>query len=158
MLNIIIPNEASNKTTIGKINIILFGIVTIATLLRSMAHVFLPDGGANSIATLITFTENPDPDAVIHFVFSLWGLSQLLMGFFYILVLAKYRNLIPLMWVFILMEYSGRVLIGTVLKPLGEYYFVGTAPGEIGNYIAIPFALVMIIYSIYEATSKKSNP
>ena len=154
MLTIIIPNEASNKTTIGKINIILFGIVTIATLLRSMAHVFLPDGGANSIATLITFTENPDPDAVIHFVFSLWGLSQLLMGFFYILVLAKYRNLIPLMWVFILMEYSGRVLIGTVLKPLGEHYFVGTAPGEVGNYIAIPFALVMIIYSIYEAKSK----
>ena len=154
MLNIIIPNEANNKTKIGKINIILFGIVSIGTLLRSMAHVFLPDGGANSIATLITFTENPDPDAVIHFVFSLWGLSQLLMGFFYILVLAKYRNLIPLMWVFILMEYSGRVLIGTVLKPLGEYYFVGTAPGEIGNYVAIPFALVMIIYSIYEAKSK----
>jgi len=157
MLNLLIPNEANNKKNIGRINIILFGIVSVITLLRSIAHVFLPDGGANSIATIINFSENPDPDAVIYFVFALWGLSQLLMAFFYLLVLAKYRNLIPLMWVFILMEYSGRLLIGEILKPLEEYYFVATAPGVIGNYLAIPLALIMIFYSLYGIKSKSGN-
>jgi hypothetical protein len=95
--NIVILNEANNKKNIGRVNTIMFGIITLVTILRSLAHIFLPDGGANSIATIIRFAGSPDPNAVIYFVFSLWGLSQLLMGVFYILVLAKYRNLIPLM-------------------------------------------------------------
>jgi len=53
------------------------------------------------------------------------------------------------MWLFILAEYLVRILIGRFIKPLREEYFTGTAPGEFGNYIFIPIALMMLIYSIY---------
>ena len=107
---------------------------------------FLPDGGAQSIATipLDTFTVN-GAAALIH-LFGLWGLSQLLFGLLYAIVLWRYQSLIPLMYLFILMEYTGRLLL-TFAKPFETN---GTAPGAIGNYVLIPLALVMLILSLQE--------
>jgi hypothetical protein len=150
MLHAIFPIRAEIDGKKGAVNTVAFSVVTAVTLLRSLAHILLPDGGAHSIATLIVLDGTPDPNAVIHFVFALWGLSQLLMGAMYLAVAVRYRNLIPLMWVFILAEYSGRIAIGRLLKPLGDEYFGGTAPGEVGNYVMVPLSIIMILYSIYE--------
>lgn len=157
MLKAILPETARNDPSVGDFNIIVFGFITAITILRSMAHIFLPDGGANSIATIIQFSGTPDPNNVVYFVFALWGLSQLLMGFVYLIVLLKYRNLIPLMWILVLFEYSMRIIIGRFLKPLTEVYFVGTAPGEIGNYILVPMAAIMIVMSIWEIKNKSKT-
>ena len=124
----------------------VFVAVTLMTIARSLAHIFLPDGGAQSIATipLDSFTAN-GAAALIH-IFALWGLSQLLFGLFYVIVLWRYQSLIPLMWLFILIEYSGRLLLAFV-KP---FETAGTAPGAIGNYIFIPLALFMLLLSLRE--------
>ena len=124
----------------------VFVAVTLITIARSLAHIFLPDGGAQSIATipLDSFTAN-GAAALIH-IFALWGLSQLLFGLFYVIVLWRYQSLIPLMWLFILIEYSGRLLLAFV-KP---FETAGTAPGAIGNYIFIPLALFMLLLSLRE--------
>jgi len=71
LLNLIFPKNANNSTKIGKINIIVFGSITIITILRSIAHIILSDGGANTIATIILFSGNPDPNNVIYFIFAL---------------------------------------------------------------------------------------
>ena len=157
MLNLILPQSATNDSKIGKINIAIFGIITTITILRSIAHIFLPDGGANSIATIIYFSGIPNPNNVIYFIFALWGLSQLLLGIVFLVVLLKYRNLIPLMWIIIFIEYTMRTIIGRFLKPLADVYFVGTAPGEIGNYILVPIAAIMVTLSIWTIKKRKND-
>lgn len=147
-LNTLLPRQADNTIWYHKAILFVFGAVTVLTVGRSLAHVFLPDGGANTIATIVTFDDIPDPDAVIYHVFALWGLAQLAIGVLYAIVLVCYRSLVPLMWVFILAEYSMRIVIGKVLKPIGDAYFTGTAPGEIGNYIVVPLAAIMIVWSL----------
>lgn len=143
----IFPEKADNNYSFPQFIVAVFFVITIMTIGRSLAHIFLPDGGANYIAGIVKFDGTPDPDRIIYFLFALWGLAQLSMGIMYLVVLVRYRNLIPLMWVFIFIEYSMRVIIGKLLKPLDIEYITATAPGEIGNYVLIPLALTMIILS-----------
>jgi len=130
----------------------VFVAITVLTIGRSLTHILLPDGGAQSIATipLDDFTAN-GAAAVIH-IFALWGLSQLMFGLLYALVLWRYQALIPLMWLFILIEYSGRLLL-TFAKP---FEIVGTAPGAVGNYVFIPLALIMLVLSLREMQHDKT--
>lgn len=87
------------------------------TVARSLIHLFAPDRGAQTIATtpLDTFT-NEGVSAVI-LIFSLWGLSQLIMGIFYVIASWRYKSLIPLMYLFIFIEYLMRLILGA-LKPI----------------------------------------
>jgi hypothetical protein len=109
-------------------------LITVVSLSRSLIHVFAPDGGANSIATIIIFLGKPDPNQVICFVFSLGGLSQLIITILYVISLIKYRSMIPFYYVLIWVEYLFRIVIGRVMKPMTDNVLSGTAPGEIGNY------------------------
>ena len=130
----------------------VFVAITVLTIGRSLTHILLPDGGAQSIATipLDDFTAN-GAAAVIH-IFALWGLSQLMFGLLYALVLWRYQALIPLMWLFIMIEYGGRLLL-TFAKP---FEIVGTAPGAVGNYVFIPLALIMLVLSLREMQHDKT--
>ena len=114
------------------------------TLIRSSIHIFTPDGGVQSIAG---FPLSSYPDAASSLVvltFSLWGASQLLMGFVYLVVLLRYRSLIPLMYVLIFIEYLSRMLLG-VFKPVISTHVI---PGGVGDYIMIPLALIMLFLSL----------
>jgi hypothetical protein len=57
--------------------------------------------------------------------------------------------LIPLMWLFTVIEYCGRLLL-TFAKPFEIH---GMAPGVIGNYVLIPLALLMLVLSLREPKS-----
>ncbi len=119
-------------------------VLTVLTIARSIAHIVLPDGGAQSIATIPLDSFSANGEAAIIHLFGLWGLSQLLFGLFYAVVLWRYRSLIPLMYVFIMIEYSVRLLLAFE-KPME---ITGTAPGAVGNYIMIPLALIMFLLSM----------
>ena len=111
------------------------------TLGRSLIHAFASDSGAQSIATipLDSFTQNGS-DAVI-LIFALWGSSQLLMGFIYIIVLWRYQALIPFMYLLITVEYVMRILLGT-LKPMET---TGAAPGGVGSLAIVPLAFMLFL-------------
>ncbi|MEE4194745.1 MAG: hypothetical protein V2J07_06080 [Anaerolineae bacterium] len=113
---------------------------------RSLAHIFLPDGGAQSIATIPLNTFSASAEAVIIGMFAQWGLSQLMVGLMMAVVLWRYRSLIPLMWLFILLEWSGRLLIG-LAKP---FETVNTAPGAVGNRVIPLLAVLMLVLSLRE--------
>jgi hypothetical protein len=144
MLNSLLPQPITNTYRGAKAAKWVFMLLTIVTIGRSLAHILLPDGGAQSIATipLDTFTTN-GAAAVIH-IFALWGVSQLLFGLLYVVILRRYQSLIPLMYVFIFVEYTIRLLF-TFAKP---FEILGTAPGAVGNYIIIPLSLIMLLLSL----------
>ena len=127
-----------------------FLIITIATLVRSLIHVFAPDGGAQSIATIPLANYPADAAATVILMFSLWGLSQLLMGVVYLVVYFKYKALIPAMYVLMIVEYAMRIVIGQ-MKPIVTS---GTAPGSIGNWIMVPVCIVLLVLSLIKAKAK----
>ena len=142
--NLILPKTVDNTYRGKKIAQWIFYAITIITIVRSLIHSFSSDGGAQSIATIPLDTYSDAASRTVIFIFSLWGLSQLIMGSFYAIVAFRYKSLIPLMYVFIFFEYSFRVIM-VHLKPIT---IIGTALGEIANYVFIPLSLVLFILSI----------
>lgn len=147
----VFPKEITNTYTGSKIALYSFYLLTIITVVRSLIHMFASDGGAQSIATIPLDTFTVEGASVVILIFSLWGLSQLLMGVFYTIVCWKYKSLIPLMYVFILSEYAMRLLL-TFLKPITT---TGTAPGGVANYVVVPLAIILFMLSIKEKNSSQ---
>ena len=143
----ILPKQVDNQFKGYRLVAAVFAIIVVFTLARSLIHIFTPDGGASSIAGINT---SVDGGSNIVSMFAFWGLSQLLMGVVYLIVLLRYRSLIPLMFVFIFAEYSGRILIG-LAKPLIVSH---TPPGAIGDYILVPLTIIMLILSLLTPKKK----
>jgi hypothetical protein len=140
----ILPKQASNDYQGRAIAKWVFAAMTVLTIGRSLAHILLADGGAQSIATIPLDAFSSEASAVVIGMFAQWGLTQLMFGLMYVLVLWRYPSLIPLMWLFILFEWTGRLLLGFV-KPLET---VGTAPGAIGNLVIPLLAFIMLALSL----------
>jgi hypothetical protein len=134
----VFPKQLDNSFRGNRIAVIVFALITVFTLARSCVHIFAPDGGASSIAGINTSVEG---GSNVISMFAFWGLAQLLMGLVYLAVFFRYKSLIPFMYMLIIIEYSGRVLIGMV-KPLIVSH---TPPGAIGDYILIPLAIMMLM-------------
>lgn len=143
-MNWILPERIDNHFPGHRAVVAVFAAITLMTLGRSFFHILAPDGGAQSVAhiPLTTFSPVQAGQAVI-FVFALWGLSQLMMGFVYVVALARYRALIPLLLILMFLEYCGRYLIGH-FRPLE---LTGTPPGKILDHVMIPLSLVLLYFS-----------
>ena len=147
----ILPAQIDNHYRGLKISQYAFFLITAVTLVRSLIHVFAPDGGAQSIATIPLDSYSAEAASTVILMFSLWGLSQLLMGIVYFGVSLKYRSLIPAMYVLVIFEYAMRIVIGQ-MKPI---LTTGTAPGSIGSWIMVPVCAVLLALSLIPAKSSK---
>ena len=147
----ILPDIVDNHYRGLKISQYAFFLITAVTLVRSLIHVFAPDGGAQSIATFPLDAYSAEAASTVILMFSLWGLSQLLMGIVYLVVSLKYRSLIPAMYVLVIFEYAMRIVIGQ-MKPI---FTTGTAPGSIGSWIMVPVCIVLLALSLIRAKSAK---
>lgn len=112
---------------------------SLATL-RSLAHIFLPDGGAGSIAGLDT--EVAGGQNIIA-MFGQWGLAQLLLALAMWGVIFYARGLVPLGLVFASLDWGGRLLVGS-LKPLEV---LDSPPGAFGSYILFPLCLLALWFA-----------
>lgn len=144
MIKTLLPNKLSDRYQGKPIARWVFFVITLVTIVRSLIHILAPDGGAQSIATIPLNNYSEPAAATVILMFSLWGLSQLLMGFVYAIVLWRYQTLIPFMYVLLIIEYGMRIILG-LLKPIET---AGTAPGGIGNFILLPIAILMLILSL----------
>jgi hypothetical protein len=80
MLSRLLPKRLDNDYRGHPIALWLFYPITLMTLVRSGLHMFLPDGGAQSIATIPLDTMTPHGASAVVLTFALWGLSQFLLG------------------------------------------------------------------------------
>lgn len=143
-MNLLFPKTIDNTYSGNQLPLYFFYLLTAVTIGRSLAHIFLEDGGAQSIATIPLDSYSTEAvDVVIH-IFAEWGLTQLLFGVLCAIVLWRYKSLIPLMYLIILTEYTGRLLL-SIYKPI---ILESTAPGEVLNYVMIPIALIMLVLSL----------
>lgn len=144
MLDRLFPRQLTNDYQGSPLAKWVFIALTVLTIARSLIHVFAPDGGAKSIATIPLDTFSANAAASVILIFSLWGLSQLLIGLIYVVVIWRYQMWLPFMYLLVVVEYGMRIFLGLV-KPIET---TGTAPGGVGNYLILPLALVMLFLSL----------
>jgi len=144
MITKIFPKTIDNTYKGYKLALYFFYAITAVTLVRSLIHILAFDGGAESIATIPLSQYPKDAASTIVFLFSLWGSSQLIIGVIYLVVVFRYKSLIPLMYLLLFAEYSMRLILGH-LKPI---VILGTAPATFANYIMIPLSIVLFFLSI----------
>jgi hypothetical protein len=149
MFERLFPKTIDNHFSGHRFALWLFYPITLITIVRSLIHIFRSDGGAQSIATIPLDSFTAAGSATLIAIFALWGLSQLLMGGLYALVLFRYRAMIPLMYLLILIEYAGRMGIG-LTKPIAT---IGTAPGGPGSIVMVGIAIVCLFLSLRGASA-----
>lgn len=137
---------ALNEYKGSKASLIFFVILTAVSTFRSLAHIFLPDGGARSIAGLET--EVAGGENIIA-MFGQWGLAQLLLALAMWIVIANAKALVPLGLIFSTLDWGGRILIGS-LKPIEV---LTPPPGEYGSYILLPLCLIALWFSFPKKTA-----
>ena len=140
------PNKLNLQSMFVRLSFVLIVVFTLVGIVRSLLHIFLPDGGAQVIATipLDSFTE--EAKAVVIGMFALWGLSQLLSSLIYVYILLKKKQWLPFAWFLLLIEYASRWLIGQ-FKP---FETVQTAPGAIGNYLFMFLSVAMLVWYVVD--------
>ena len=144
MLDRLLPTRIDNHYRGHRFALWALYPITLMTVGRSLIHVFRSDGGAQSIATIPLDTFVSGGAETVISVFALWGLSQLLIGLLFVLVLSRYRAMIPLMYVLILAEYLGRIGIG-LSKPIVT---VETPPGGPGSLVMIVLGIIGLVLSL----------
>jgi hypothetical protein len=144
MLSRILPERLDNDYQGHPLALWMFFPITLMTLVRSAIHILRADGGAQSIGTIPLDTMTTHGAGAVVTVFALWGLSQMLLGLLYVVVLWRYRALLPLLYLLLLVEYVGRFLIG-LAKPLVT---LETPPGATGNFVMIAMALMLFVLSV----------
>jgi hypothetical protein len=152
MLERLLPRVVDNQYRGHVVALWLFYPITLMTLARSAIHVFRSDGGAQSIATIPLDTFVSGGAQTVVSIFALWGLSQLLIGLIYVLVLVRYRTLIPLMYVLIVAEYVGRFAIG-LMKPIVT---VETPPGAPGTLLLMALGVIGLVLSLHDGTAREA--
>ena len=141
--SVLFPAKADNTTYGPKLPVYVFALMAAVSTIRSLIHLLAPDGGAGSIAGMDLTTAGADG---IIFAFALWGSSQLIYALIQLLVVIRYRSLVPLMYALLILEILLRELVGQ-MKPVT---FAHTPPGAIGNTILLPLAVLMLALSFWK--------
>ncbi len=116
-------------------------LVAIVSTVRSLIHIFAPDGGAHSIAGMDV---NVDGGKNVIAIFAQWGAMQLLLALLDWLVILRYRFLVPTMLLVMILEQVFRIAVGR-RKPL---QVKTPPPGAYGSYILLLLAMIAFIWSL----------
>ena len=145
ILETILPAKIDNVIRGTKIPFYIFAVYALVSAARSCIHLLSADGGAGTIAGMDLSVAGAEG---IIFAFALWGSSQLLFAILQLLVVIRYRALIPFMWLMLMLEVLLRELVGK-MRPVT---FAHTPPGAIGNQIILPLAALMLVWSLWSST------
>ena len=152
----LIPRQANNDYRGSPIAFYTAFLFMAVFSFRSLVHFFKGDSGVNSIASIMVFPGDPDPNNVIYMFSSLWGSQQLITLLIYGLILWRYRNLLPLMYLLIVLEVIFRFCVGGMHTLTPEFY-AHTPPGKLGNLPMLVIAAAMLVLSLRERHGASSQ-
>ena len=116
-------------------------------VVRSCIHLFTPDGGAQSIASIDTSVEGGDN---IIAIFHQWGAIQLILAVLLLVLFFRYPGLTPLILLTLILDPILRFVAGQKMC----LTTTGTPPGEALNGVAFYLLLVLFLGSLW---NKKPN-
>jgi hypothetical protein len=134
----LLPRQVDNTYRGYRLGIWLFVllvVIKVAMGLNSMFNGYSVASSADGIP-LDTFT--PDAAQTVVALFAIWGLSHVVFAILCLVVLGRYRSLIPLMFALLLVEQLSRRLILSFL-PIARS---GTPPGFFVNVVLLAVTVV----------------
>ncbi len=144
----LLPEVADNNFHGPKIAFYFFIFFMVVNTVRSSIHFLADDAGLNSIANIMIFEGEPDPNKVIYLFGSLWGEMQLLCCLISWLVIIRYKSLVPLMYLVWLLEWVLRETIIRYNHGLEAIYKTGATPGSDYALLIIGLLLFFFIMSL----------
>ncbi len=152
MWNKLFPKTVENKYNGHILGLILLGFYVFKSFFAGSVHMFAPDGGAQSIASvaLDQFTGGGAESVIT--MFAMWGMEQFVIGLIAIVVLLRYRGLISMMGLVYVVEYIGRVI--TPLHTPGVVT-AHTPPGPAMDAVLVPLAVLMLVLTLYRPKKKR---
>ena len=155
LLETLFPTNANNDFQGSRVAVYFLVLFTFLMLARSLIHFTFEDGGSNVIGNLVILEKTKtglDPNILSYAFAKLWGLSQLIICVINAVVLFRYRNLIPLMYLLWIAEWGTRLFIGFFWDFIPQEYYVSTAPGvEVAPY------LFLVLVGFFILSLKQAN-
>jgi hypothetical protein len=144
MFDQLLPQRIDNSYRGHKLALWLFALVVFMKTSIGLGTIF---NGRNAAITadgipLDTFT--PAGAQAFVSVFAIWGLAQVMIGLLCILVLVRYRAMVPFMYSLLLLEHLSRKLILFVM-PIAR---TGTPPGFFINLGLVALMMVGLVLSL----------
>lgn len=117
MLKRIFPPHLDNDYRGLRVAIWIFAVIAVMKLALGLGHIFRSDGGAQSVSHIPLDTYPAGAAQNVVAMFARMGLEQLLLAIIFVIVVVRYRSMIPLMFgVAVVGSLGARAL--ALLKPL----------------------------------------
>lgn len=143
------PVNANNNYEGNKYAVYGFYPLLVMLLFRGLVHFLKEDAGLHDIATIIPFPliDGIDANNVIYLFGSLWGASQIIILFLYLIIFFKYKNLLHFIWFTMILDVLFRLISGTI-HPLTPEYYINQPPGSVANIYILIYSTFMFFLSI----------
>ena len=146
MRNQILPKDPIEYRGFGVVRLVTLAFLLIVVV-RSVIHLFSPDGGAESIAGIDTSVSGGNN---IIALFHQWGAIQLLLAGLMLTLFFAYQGFTPLIVLFLALDAPMRALAGM----MGQIESAHTPPGEALNWPAFFVLATLFIVSLLQKNSK----
>jgi hypothetical protein len=140
----VLPPSTNDQYAGARTSAWFLGLAALLTIGPALIHSFLPDGGAQTIAGLQLGASR---DVVIG-VFRWEGATQLALGLAMLAVALRYRTLVPLFLILLILEHGLMALQGWVLSPPSNGHY---PPEHFGSLAILPLAALFLVLALRPA-------
>lgn len=145
MTSPLLPGRADNDYRGRKVALWILGLVVFVKLAMGVNSILNGYSVASSADGIPLDTYTPAGARTVVSLFALLGLSHVVMALLCVLVLVRYRTLVPLMFTLLLLEHLGRRLI-LYLLPIAR---TGTPPGSAINLVLLALMIAGLALSLW---------
>ncbi len=145
MLRQLLPQRIDNRYRGHRLALWLLAVLVLMKGGIGLGTIFNGHSAAASADGIPLDTFTPAGEQAFISLFAAWGLSQLILNLIGLLVLVRYRAMVPFMFALLLLEHLSRKLIFLVL-PIAR---TGTPPGFFINLVLIAMMVVGLVLSLW---------
>jgi hypothetical protein len=147
----LLPQRVDNTYRGHKLALWLFGAVVLMKLAMSLNSIFNGYVVASSADGIPLDTFPSSAARTVIALFAIWGLAHLMICLLCILVLVRYRSMVPLMLALLLLEHLSRKLILQFLPIVRT----GTPPGFLTNFMLLALMIAGLALSLLRSRSNR---
>ena len=149
LINKILPETINNDFNGSKIALYGFYPILAMMIFRSLTHFLSESAGLVNIANIniLPLIDGIEPNNLVYLFASLWGASQLILTLLIIVIFLKYKSLLPLLWIILIIDILFRFVSGYI-HPLTEEYYSAVPPGRLSQVPLLVYGILMFFLSI----------
>ena len=149
LINKILPETINNDFNGSKIALYGFYPILAMMIFRSLTHFLSESAGLVNIANIniLPLIDGINPNNLVYLFASLWGASQLILTLLIIVIFLKYKSLLPLLWIILIIDILFRFVSGSI-HPLTEEYYSAVPPGRLSQVPLLVYGTLMFFLSI----------